>query len=467
MASSTEIAVSMTGSRPAGRLGQFSWALFDWANQPFFTLITTFIFAPYFTGIVVGDPIEGQALWGYTQGAAGAVIAILAPILGAVADASGPRKPWIFGFQAATIVGCWLLWYAMPGAPGGVLPILIAVAIATIGAEFAIVFNNAMLPSLTSEARIGRLSGNAWALGYVGGLLTLFFVLLAFGLPEKPMFGLDKANHEHDRIVGPLSAIWIAVFIVPLFLFTPDQPRSRLTPIAAARVGLCNLAATLRRLGHYRNVALFLVARMLYIDGLFAIFAFGGIYAQGIFGWDTTRLGIFGIILLVFAAVGALVGGWLDDRFGSKRTVLIVLVGAIIATGGVLSISVDAASSGRAAVLFFLEVGGPGPDTPLFGSTAERVFLLFGILLGISGGPIQAASRTMVSRLAPLDMIGEFYGLFALSGKVTAFLAPLAVAIVTGAAHSQRLGISTIFFFLAIGYVLLLPVREERSESAH
>jgi MFS family permease len=253
-------ATSMAGGEPAGRLGQVSWALFDWANQPFFTLVTTFIFAPYFTAIVVGDATEGQALWGYAQAAAGAAIALLSPVLGSIADASGPRKPWIFAFQALCVAACWMLWYALPGAPDGIPAILVAVVVATIAAEFSIVFNNAMLPSLTSEDRIGRLSGYAWALGYAGGLVTLFFVLLAFSLPETPMFGLDKASHEHDRIVGPLSAVWIVVFVVPLFLFTPDAPASGLAPAQAVGAGLRRIAATLGHLRDYRMIGLFLLA---------------------------------------------------------------------------------------------------------------------------------------------------------------------------------------------------------------
>ena len=455
-------ALSMAGGTPAGRLGQFSWALFDWANQPFFTLITTFIFAPYFTAIVVGDATQGQALWGYAQAAAGLAIALLSPILGSMADASGPRKPWILGFQAVCAIACWLLWYALPGAPGGVLPILVLVVLATVGAEFSIVFTNAMLPGLTTEARIGRLSGYAWALGYAGGLLTLFFVLLAFSLPEAPLFGLDKASHEHDRVVGPLSAVWLCVFVVPLFLFTPDAPSTGLGRAEAVRLGLRRLVETLRSLPRYRNIGLFLLARMAYFDGLTAVFAFGGIYAQGIFGWDTTGLGIFGIILVAFAGVGAVVGGWLDDRIGSKRTIALALAGATIATLGIVSIGPDGTDphARGLVVLFVLGVAAPAADAPLFAGAAEKVFLAFGILLGMCGGPMQAASRTLLSRLAPQDKIGEFYGLYALSGKATAFLAPFVVAVVTQAALSQRAGISTLLAFFVVGAVLLVAVRE-------
>ncbi len=449
----------------ASGLGRFGWAMFDWANQPFFTLVTTFIFAPYFAATVVGDAVLGQAQWGYAQGVAGVVIACLAPILGAVADAHGPRKPWILGFQGLCVVASAGLWLAVPGVPGGVVGILALVVAATVAAEFSVVFNNAMMPSLAPEARLGRLSGQAWALGYLGGLASLFLVLFAFAMPETPLFGLDKAAHEHDRVVGPLTALWIVVFVIPLFLFTPDAPRSGAPLGAAVRKGLGQLVRTIAEARRYRNLVRFLIARMLYIDGLSAIFAFGGIYAAGSFGWNIEALGAFGIILSVFAAVGAYGGGWLDDRLGSRRTVLLAVVGLMVATLGVVSISVEplAAGGARHGILFLYSYDWPAGEHGLFASLAERVFLGFGILIGIFGGPLQAASRTMLSRLAPVEMVAEFYGLYALSGKATAFLAPFVVAFLTQAFDSQRAGIASIVIFLVLGFVLLLGVREERA----
>ena len=450
---------------PAGgadRKARIGWAMFDWANQPFFTLVTTFIFAPYFAATVVANPVEGQALWGYGQGVAGVLVALLSPVLGAIADAGGPRKPWIAVFQAVCAVGCLLLWFALPGMQP-VWPILAAMVLATIGAEFSIVFNNAMLPGLAGPGRMGRLSGYAWALGYAGGLVALVLVLLGFSLPDEPLFGLDKASHQHDRMVGPLAALWLAVFVLPLFLLTPDAPPSGLKTLAAVRLGLQRLGRTLGQARRHANVARFLLARMLYYDGLTAIFIFGGIYAAGSFGWDTTGLGIFGIVLTIVAGIGAALGGVMDDRFGSRRTVLVALVGLIVATLGVVSIATEPAGDGmrRDTVLFVLsyQVAMPPPGA-LFRTPTEFVFLGFGILVGIAGGPAQAASRTLLARLAPKEMLGAFYGLYALSGKATAFLAPWAVAVLTDVGDSQRAGVAVILLFLLLGGALLLGVRE-------
>lgn len=460
------VVAEVRSGRRVTSLGRFGWAMFDWANQPYFTLVTTFIFAPYFTTEVVGDATRGQSAWGYAQAVAGLVIALASPVLGAIADAHGPKKPWIFAFQAVFVIACFALWWAVPGDSSVVVPILAVLVVASVAAEFSIVFNNAMMPSLAREGRLGQLSGHAWALGYVGGLVSLILVLFAFSLPAEPLLGLDKTSHEHDRIVGPLTAVWVAIFVIPLFLFTPDMPRQGVGVGQAARRGLGRLWRTVVEARRYGNIARYLIARMLYFDGLSAIFAFGGIYAAGSFGWEAETLGVFGIILSVFAAIGAFAGGWIDDRLGSKRTILIALIGVLLATVGVVSIAVEAAAGGteRHTLLFLWSYEWrPAAETSLFASPAEKIFLVFGVGIGTFGGPLQAASRTMLSRLSPPEMVAEFYGLYALSGKATAFLAPFAIAVVTGAFASQRIGVAAILAFLVVGLALMLSVREERA----
>ena len=447
----------MTTQGEQGRRARFGWAMFDWANQPVFTLISTFIFAPYFASTVVGDPVEGQTLWGYAQSLAGLMIAILSPVLGAIADQTGPRKPWIAAFQVICVIGSALLWFAVPNAPTTTLLIVMLAVIAlTVGAECSIVFNNAMLPGLVARDRMGRLSGNAWALGYLGGLVTLGVILGGFSLPEKPLFGLDKSTHEHARIVGPFTAVWIMLFVLPLFLFTPDAPKRTRDYDAAVRKGLWALLGTLRELRHYRNIVIFLLGRMASYDGLNALFAFGGIYAAGIFGWSITELGLFGILLNIIAAIGAVIGGRADDRFGSKLTIQVATVGLMIAAFGIVSMTGN-------SFLFGVAVDGPVADDGLFASTAERIFLVFGVIIGACGGPMQAASRTFMARLSPPEMVGEFYGLHALSGKATAFLAPFVIAVLTSVFASQRVGIASILVFLGVGFALTALVREEQA----
>ncbi|MDB5521773.1 MAG: major facilitator superfamily 1, partial [Tardiphaga sp.] len=311
------------------RSAVIGWMLFDWAAQPYFSLITTFVFAPYFATRIATDAATGQSLWGFATAAAGLIIALMSPVLGAIADASGRRKPWIAVFGAIFVVGASLMWIGKPGDPSIILPLLIAYGFATIGVEFATVFNNAMMPSLVPPDKIGRLSGSGWALGYVGGILSLILVLgfmaanpttgrTLFGL--VPLFGLDPAAFEGDRITGPIAGLWFVVFVVPMFLLTPDFPAKK--PVGSAlREGLGDLKRTLGELPARRSVGAFLLANMIYTDGLVSLFAFGGIYAAGTFGWNTIQIGTFGILLAISGTVGAWLGGKLDDAFGPRRVI--------------------------------------------------------------------------------------------------------------------------------------------------
>jgi UMF1 family MFS transporter len=451
----------------ASRRAIAGWVLFDWACQPFFTLVTTFVYAPYFASVVVGDGARGQALWGFAAGTAGIVVALFSPVLGAVADATGRRKPWIAAFGLLLIIGSFALWFGRPGDANTIAIVLVAFVIGSIGVEFASVFNNAMMPTLVPQSRLGRLSGLGWAMGYVGGLVSLAFTLVFLAANPQtgrtlaglvPLFGLDASLSEGDRATGPLSALWFIVFVLPLFLFTPDGKKAMdLGP--AIRVGLRNFAATVREIRHHANSVIFLLANMIYANGLGALFAFGGIYAAGNFGWTTIEIGVFGILITIAASAGALTGGWLDDKFGSKTVVLVAL--AILIAMSVAILSVD-----RDTVFFVFPAQPAVRGAGLFTSLPEQLYVVFGAIIGIAAGPLQASSRTLLARLAPSQQIGEFYGLFALSGKLTSFAGPLAVASVTAATASQKAGISVLVGFFAVGAALLALVRVSGGSAA-
>jgi UMF1 family MFS transporter len=442
------------------RSAVISWIFFDWAAQPYFTLITTFVFAPYFATHVASDPASGQSLWGFATAAAGLLIALMSPVLGAIADASGRRKPWIAGFGALLVIGSCLMWIGKPSDPGVIPPLLIAYAIATVGAEFATVFNNAMMPTLVPPDRIGRLSGTGWAIGYVGGILSLILVLgflaadpvtghTLFGF--TPLFGLDPVTHQGDRITGPLTGIWFVVFVLPMFLLTPDYPARR--PIGAAvREGLSELKQTLGELLKRKSMASFLLANMIYTDGLVSLFAFGGIYAAGTFGWQTIQIGSFGILLAIAGTFGAWLGGRLDDSLGPKRVIsgsMLILLLSIVA---ILLVDKDS--------ILFIKVAPPVPGGALFASASERAYLLLGCLIGAAGGPLQAASRTLLIRLAPKDRIAQYFGLFALTGKITSFAGPLLIGIITAVTESQKAGMAVLVLFFVAGLALLARVRQ-------
>jgi UMF1 family MFS transporter len=450
----------MTAARASGP-ALTGWVLFDWAAQPFFTLVTTFVYAPYFAAALAPNPVAGQALWGYATALAGLALAVLSPALGSIADATGPKKPWIAASGLVLFAACAALWFAAPGAPYAIGLALAAFGVATIAAEVAAVFNNAMLPHLVPPERFGRLSGTGWAVGYLGGLVSLMLVLgFLAASPEtgttylglKPLFGLDPARREGDRIVGPLAAVWFLVFVLPLFLFTPDLPRNGRPLAKPVRAGLARLKSTLAEAPRDASLTRFLVANMVYQDGLVALFAFGGIYGAGVFGWGTLELGVFGILLTVTGTLGALVGGVLDDRLGARPVILGSLAVLVLVCLGILSL-------GRDHVLFAVATAPPQLDGGLYGSVPEKVFLALGLAIGAVAGPLQASSRSLLARLVPPSEAGRYFGLLTLSGKVTSFLAPLLVALVTDIAGTQAAGPAVLIAFFALGGFLLAHVR--------
>ena len=446
----------------AGKRALIGWMLFDWATQPFYTLVVTFLFAPYFVNGFMDDPAQGSTLWAYATGISELIAAAIAPMLGSIVDAGLPRKPWIAGFSVLLVAGMCGLWLAAPGRVDLLPLVLISFGIATVGAELATVFTNAMMPSLVGDHSLGKLSGFGWAIGYLGGLVSLA-LLLCLVIPDpktgmtvtgiQPILTLDTATREADRLVGPFSALWYLIFVVPLFLFTPDRPvRTARSNVVGAGFGkLASLIKDLVR--NHRQIALFLAARMLYADGLGAVFAFGGIYAGTVFGWGATQLGLFGIVLIIAGTIGAVLGGLYDDRRGSKWVIAATLVLFIAGAIGVLS--VDAGH-----VLFVVPVAPKLPGSATFSSVGEQVYLAFAVLIGLASAPIQASSRAMLARMCPPDKITEFFGFFSFSGKITAFAAPLTIGAVTYLTGSQRLGIASALFFLIAGLLLLLKVKE-------
>jgi len=435
------------------RKGIWSWMLFDWASQPFHTLILTFVFAPYFTSQVASSDVVGQTYWGYAVGIAGLIIALLSPVLGALADATGPRKPWIFGFSLLGVLGSLGLWWILPNASDSMLIWgLVAFGIALIGFEFAAVFNNAMMPDLVPREELGKLSGSSWALGYVGGLFCLV-LMLGFMVtdPESgktllggsPLFGLDPATHEGDRASGPLTAIWLALFIIPLFLFTPDQPK-RAQALGAVKRSLESLWSTIRNLPKNQSLLNFLMSSMLYRDALNGLYAFGGIYAAGVLQWSIVQIGIFGILANVTGAIGAWIGGRMDARFGPKPVVSACILLLILAS--VLVVSTDP----EHVLWIALPSGSNLPDL---------LFYACGALIGAAGGALQAASRTLMVDQAEPEKMTEAFGLYALSGRATSFIAPIAIAATTTLFASQRIGVTPVIVLFIISLVLLPKVR--------
>jgi len=459
-ATSTDRAPATESS--ASSLGRASWVLFEWGRNPYVLVITIYIYATYFSRDIVGDPVRGQALWAAIQGYAGLSVAVLAPFLGAIADAGGRRKPWIFAFSIVLALSTATLWFGEPMGLGlGLAGIGAAIAVGHIAYDGSLVFHSAMLPGIVPPQRVGSWSGLGLGLGNIAGIVLLLFVLVFFYLPAEPLFGLDKTAHEHERIVGPLCALWFALFSIPFFLWTPDRPPTGLPAGVAVRQGISSVVRTLKSLKHYRNVGTFLLARMLYNDGLNVMLSLGGVYAVGVFGWGEIESALYGIVLSVFAALGGLLGGRLADRIGTKRTLQLSLSGVIIGALGSLGFAPDR--------IFFVVPYEPGTvvaDLPVFRTAPELLYIATVMLIAVCLVATYANSRAMLARIAPQSLMTQFFGLYALSGEATAFLAPAAIAIVTSATGSQQWGMVTTSGFLALGLIGLSFVREERAEVA-
>lgn len=417
--------------RRGGLRGLLAWCLFDWANSPVPTVVITFVFAAYFARGIVGDEVEGTALWSWGLAASAILVAILAPMVGAIADAAGRRKTWIFGLSALTVVTTALLWFAEPH-PEWTIYALVLVVLVNLGFELGQVFYNAMLPDLVSEKKVGRISGWAWSCGYFGGLACLIVLLYGLILPNPPPFGLSETDAEDIRAAMPLLSVWYIVFGWPMFVFTSDRASTGVTKREAVRSGMRRLVTTLTNLRQHKQIVRFLIARLFYIDGLNTLFGLGGVYAATAFAMDEAEVIKFAIALNVTAGLGAMGFAWIDDLLGSKFTI---------------NLSVASLAVLGTAILLVHDV---------------TWFWILGMMLGIFIGPTQAASRTMMARLSPPELTGEMFGLFALSGRITAFLGPLLVGMVALATDSQRIGMGVIVVFLVIGLVLMLWVKEPR-----
>ncbi|MGM5057506.1 MFS transporter [Rhizobium sp. 814_E9_N1_1] len=448
--------IDWTGTQPpkATEKGIWGWMFFDWAAQPFFTVVTTFIFGPYFVSRLTDDPVSAQTTWSNMATISSVIIALLSPVLGSIADQSGARKPWIGFFAIIKIASLFCLWFAAPGSPV-VYPVIFMI-LASISAEFSIVFNDSMMPRLVGKHEVGKLSNTAWGLGYLGGIIVLIAVVtLLAASPETgktilgldPLFGLDPETGQDARITGPISAVWYLIFILPMFFFTPDVGRG-LPFGTAVRSGLRELRNTLGELRERRGILTFLIARMIYQDGVNGLLILGGIFAAGMFGWATIEIGIYGIILNVVAIFGCLIAGRVDRSVGSKVTVVISLSMLLLATIGIIS-------TGSGYTLFGLMPLPTADSGGLFGTAAEKAYILYGLLIGLAFGPVQASSRSYLARSVSPEEAGRYFGIYALSGRATSFMATLLFSLMTYMSGSPRLGMATLILFLAGGLVLL------------
>ncbi len=441
----------------------WGWMAFDWASQPFYTLGLTFIFGPYFavvateyflsTGLNDGAArAQSQAVWSLGQTVAGLMIAFTAPFLGAFADNSGRKMPWIAFFSVIYVVAAFMLWGLTPDGTTIMLT-LIVFYVGFFAAESALNFVNAILPSLGNDQEVGRISGSGAAFGYWGGVTSLFIMLIFFAENDQgvtfvgldPALGLDPDMREGTRFVGPFIAIWYAIFIIPFFMFVRDDPKA-VTKSTKLGAVWGELLETLRSVFHRKSLLNFLLGSMFYRDALNALYAFGGVYAALVLDWQTTQIGVFGIIAAIAAAITTWLSGLADARFGPKPVIKVavwVLIGVSVVIVGMSRETLFGAP---------LAEGSGLPDI---------IFYICGVCIGGAGGAVYASSRSMMVRHTHPDRPAEAFGLFALTGKATAFLAPALITLFTVMTGNNQLGFLPVIFLFLIGLFLLRWVNKD------
>lgn len=439
----------------------WGWWFFDWASQPYHTLLVTFIFGPYFAQIAAehflstgadaeAAKAQAQSTWALCLTLTGLTIGFGAPIMGAMADNTGRKIPWMVVFSVMYVVGSGALWFAAPDG-SNIWPMLIAFGLGFIGAEYALIFINSQLPEISPPDEVGEVSGSGFAFGYLGGLLALVVMLLFLAeqpngktlIGLDPLFGLDADEREGTRAVGPLVALWYAVFMVPYFLWVRDRNVKRGAGVGHA---LSNLLGLIGSLKARLSLSSFLAASMFYRDALNGLYGFGGVYAGLVLGWNVVQIGVFGILAVVSSVLFCWVGGKMDKRLGSKP----VIIGSILILMGVCTLVVGMT---REQIWGIPLAEGSGlPDT---------LFMACGVLIGGLGGVLQSSSRTLMVRHADPDKPTEYFGLYGLSGRATSFLAPALIGTVTAATASVPLGMSPVITLFAIGLILLVWVKAE------
>lgn len=444
-------------AEPSLRKRIWGWFFFDFASQPYHTVLLTFIFGPFFVSLAqqtfLADGLSAdqagaaaQTMWAQTLTITGLIIGFGAPLLGAIADTSGRKMPWIATFSLMTALGAAGLWFTQPDASNlGVM--MMVFAIGFIGVEYALIFTNAQLPSLGTQDEIGRISGSGFSFGYLGGVLALFTVLLVLAeqgngktlIGLDPLFGLlDAENREGTRAVGPFVALWFALFMIPYFLWV----REVRVPNPDATVGkaLSSLWHSVLELRLRRSLAAYLGSSMLYRDALNGLYSFGGTFAFLVLDFTVVDVGVFGIIAAIAACLFSYVGGQADARFGPKP----VVIASVWVLIGVCLVLVNL----RPTSIFAIPVS-EGSSLPTV------VFYVCGCLIGGMGGVIQSASRTLMVRHCDPETPTESFGLYGLSGRATSFLAPALIGAATAITGSAALGFTPIILLFALGLILL------------
>ena len=399
----------------------YAWSFLDWANSAWPTVIITFVFSAYFVKNIAPNEIVGTSLWGYLLSISGLILAISAPIIGIYSDILKKRKIFLIISTILTSFFAFLLWFLEPNK-NLIIIFLIIIGLGNICFEISTIFYNALLKKVSNKKNIGKISGVAWSLGYIGGILSLLICLIFFINPDDPIFGLKKDNYEHIRIIGPFIGLWVLIFSLPSFIFIKEKK---------IKIKKINLIKNIKKtfFSIKKTTFKFLISRMLYTDGLNTLFAFGGIYAATLFNMGFSEIIIFGIALNIAAGFGSIIFGFFDDKYGPKIIIKSCLL-SLITICSLILITND-----------------------------KLIFWILGIGIGLFIGGLQSTSRTCMARLSKINDQSKMFGIYGLSGKITAFLGPYFVALLTTTFNNQKAGFVSIIIFFLLGYLIIKDLK--------
>jgi UMF1 family MFS transporter len=446
--------------------GAVSWSVFEGARDPYVILMTIYIFMPYVSASMVGDPVRGQALIANFQQYAGWIVMGTAPFLGASIDKLGPRKLWLALAVIAMVPLIFSLWFARPDGSGlSIITTMTIAMVVNVLFAYSEVLHNSMLIRAAGLKGAHAASGLALSLGNAASVVALAFTAWAFALPGKvhwswvptsPLFGLNPATHEPERVVAILAAGILAVGAIPIFLFTPDAPKTGVPVLRAFGQGAADLWAMLKTVRRYRDAVVYLASRMLFYDGMNGVLFFSGVLAAGVMKWGPLELLTQGIVLSIVAVFGGQVGRWLDEHIGPKNALKIEIFMTVLTLAAILGMRPD-----RILYFWAYDPAAHGPlwSGPVFTTLPNLIFLLLGFTNAIFITGQYASARTALTRLTPPEQTGAFFGVYALSGVATAWLSPMLVNVGTQVTHSQQGGFATIILLLALGLAGLFFVK--------
>ena len=425
-------AVEQVDSSPVRKSEIFGWCMYDVADSAFTTVIVTALYAPYFSKIVVGDSQRADFLWGIGASVSEIVVALLAPILGAIADFSGSRKKFLAVCAFTIIFFTAALYFVGPGMTALGLALYI---VANIGFSGGGVFIDSFLPGISNESNAGRISGIKWGLGYMSGLVAM---AICYPLAKNVVDDPTSEQLKLARLIPVVVAVYYAIAVIPTFVFLRDRsvPQKLPTGETYFTVGFRQLMNTIKHIRRYRELFKLLIAFLVYNDGIVTVIYFAALYASVTIGFTTSEIAIMFIAMNVVAAAGAFSFGWVADRIGQKRTILISL--AIWLTAVV--------------VAYF--------------AYSKASFYVVATLAGIGMGSCQSVTRSLLALFTPKKNAAEFFGFLGIAGKALAFLGPIVFGTISRTTGSQRPAILSIGVFFVVGAILISFVNEERGKEA-